>query len=80
MSFWSAVVLIVAISAIVKVFTSRHAGHLHHQDQPGPRADEGYTRELEREVADLRERVKVLERIATDKSVRLADEIESLRD
>ena len=32
------------------------------------------------EILALRERVKVLERIATDKSVRLADEIESLRD
>ena len=33
-----------------------------------------------RELEDLRERVRVLERIATDKSSRLADEIESLRD
>lgn len=32
------------------------------------------------EIKALRERVKVLERIATDKSTRLADEIESLRD
>ena len=37
--------------------------------------------ELQREVEDLRERVKVLERIATDGrgAVALANEIESLR-
>ena len=38
--------------------------------------------ELERELADLRERVKVLERIATDdrETLGLAREIEQLRD
>jgi hypothetical protein len=33
----------------------------------------------QRELEELRERVKVLERIATDKSVHLADQIEDLR-
>ena len=49
---------------------------------PSPREDE-----LQREVTDLRERIKVLERIATDanstkqrQTAQLADEIESLRD
>jgi hypothetical protein len=44
---------------------------------PSPREEE-----LQREVSDLRERIKVLERIATDgrKTAALADEIESLRD
>jgi len=82
-SFWSAIVLIVAISAIAKVFTARRGIHLHHHDQSPPQQiDQSYTRELEREVADLRERVKVLERIATDdrETKRLASEIESLRD
>lgn len=36
--------------------------------------------ELEDEVGQLRERVKVLERIATDPARRTADEIENLRD
>lgn len=83
MSFWSAIVLIVAISAIAKVFNARRGIHLHHHDQsPQQQIDTGYARELEREVADLRERVKVLERIATDErdTRRLASEIESLRD
>lgn len=45
--------------------------------QPSPRE-----RELQREVEDLRERIHVLERIATDgrKPQALADEIERLRD
>lgn len=83
MSFWSAIVLIVAISAVAKVINGRRGIHLHHHDQSPPQQiDQSYTRELEREVADLRERVRVLERIATDErdTKRLADEIESLRD
>ncbi len=36
--------------------------------------------ELEDEVGQLRERVKVLEKIATDPARRTADEIEKLRD
>lgn len=36
--------------------------------------------ELEDKVGQLRERVKVLERIATDPARRTADEIENLRD
>lgn len=36
--------------------------------------------ELQREVEELRERVKVLERIATDPARRTAEEIEKLRD
>ena len=36
--------------------------------------------ELETEVESLRERVKVLERIATDPARRTAEEIEKLRD
>ena len=34
---------------------------------------------LQKEVEELRDRVRVLERIATDKRVHLADEIEDLR-
>jgi hypothetical protein len=46
------------------------------------RIDGGREAELEREVLELRERVKVLERIATDgRDTRLlSDEIEKLRD
>ena len=85
MSGW-AIVAIVAIvmSALVRIYTSRHDGHTGIiRDKDGnpvslPRPDDG---EAQREIADLRERIKVLERIATDgrKSNELSDEIERLR-
>jgi hypothetical protein len=46
---------------------------------PIERQDNGVNEALLNEVQELRERVKVLERIATDKRVQLADEIEDLR-
>ncbi len=42
--------------------------------------DPGETHRLREEVQDLRERIKVLERITVDKENSLAKEIESLRD
>lgn len=80
MSFWSAVVAIVAIIAFARIRMNRDsARHVHH-DRSG--ADPAYTASLERELADLRKRMEVLERIATDENEprRLAREIESLRD
>ena len=80
MSGW-AIVAIVAIvmSALVKIFgrsdnqnrveTTREATQLRDERD-----------EARAELADLRERVKVLERIATDPARRTADEIEALRD
>lgn len=82
MSFWSAVVAIVAIIAFVNLRIARdriRAGWQPHRGDGLPSARE---HELQREVEDLRERVKVLERIATDKhdTKALAAEIDSLRD
>lgn len=89
MSFWSAVVLIVLITAVASVMRSRHGASRrlrgHEGDQPKlPSARE---QQLEREVDDLRERIKVLERIATDgnsidarETQRIAAEIDALRD
>lgn len=76
----STIVAIIAIIAFVIVRTSRdryRAGSLHQ-----PSIDPAYTASLEREVADLRKRLEVLERIATDEGEtrRLSREIESLRD
>ena len=80
MSGW-AIVAIVAIvmSALVKIFgrsdnqnrveTTREATQLRDERD-----------EARAELADLRERVKVLERIATDPARPTADEIEALRD
>ena len=42
--------------------------------------DDAETQALRNEVRTLKERIVVLERIATDSSHRLTDEIESLRD
>jgi hypothetical protein len=89
MSFWTAVVIIVAITAFANIRIAKYraqngaygpgglANGTGYSALPGPREEE-----LQREVQDLRERVKVLERIATDgrKTTQLADEIESLRD
>ncbi|MXO90945.1 hypothetical protein [Pontixanthobacter aquaemixtae] len=89
MNWATAIVLIVAIGAIVGVFRARYRA------QAGIIADEdGNERYIERsdanaqrEVEELRERIKVLERIATDantsearKIAAISDEIESLRD
>lgn len=90
MSFWTAIFMIAVVFAVAEVFKARY------------RSDKGITRdfmgnesfgnngadqEAQRELDDLRERIKVLERIATDgnsldasETQRIAAEIESLRD
>ena len=85
MSFWTAIVILAAICAITSMVRSRHAGSRRHERND---AIEQSAREkvLEHEVEDLRERIKVLERIATDgntldavETKRIAAEIEALR-
>ena len=78
MSMWTAIVAIVAIVFFSKVFRSRHE----RRDQSETQVDPAYAAALEREVAALRKRLEVLERIATeDRTTRtLANEIEQLRD
>ncbi len=90
MSWATAVVLIVMISAIAGVMRSRgRARHDGSQNNNGSdrSAVSGREHELQREVVDLRERIKVLERIATDANSSegrdtraIADEIDRLRD
>ncbi len=90
MSWATAVVLIVLISAIAGVMRSRSHSDRRRGDAGNtgePPAITNRERELQGEVMDLRERIKVLERIATDAnsaSTRdtkaIADEIERLRD
>jgi hypothetical protein len=81
MSFWSAVVVIVAILAWAWLRSERYRavgrGGRSDQRQTDPERDR-----LEGEVADLKKRMAVLERILTDehRSRSIADEIESLRD
>lgn len=84
MNFWTAAVIIVAIWGFVQLRTARHDRHMGVvRDEDGnpvplPRPDTG----SQREIQELRERVKVLERIVTDEREpkRLASEIENLRD
>ncbi len=90
MTWATAIVLIVLISAIAGVMrsSSRTADHRsQNRDRTEDAAVSGREQELQREVIDLRERIKVLERIATDansaetrETRAIADEIERLRD
>ncbi|QKG72522.1 hypothetical protein [Erythrobacter mangrovi] len=84
MSFWSAIVLIVAIIAFTEMVKARHRSRK--GDAPEV-TDSEYGREAQREIEDLRERIKVLERIATEgntldtrETQRISAEIEALRD
>ncbi|MEO6153023.1 MAG: hypothetical protein ABIT09_10920 [Croceibacterium sp.] len=85
MTFWTAIVVIVAICVIAEIVKSKHraqAGILHDsstgRESSIPRIDSA----LQHEVEELRERVKVLERIATEdrETQRLSAEIERLRE
>ena len=84
MSFWTAVVIIVGIIAVAEVLKAKHrARHGITVDHNGTeKLVERHEAELKREIEELRERIKVLERIATDgRDTRLlADEIDKLRD
>ena len=87
MDFWTVVMVlgIVGMTQIARVLRAKYnaqhgiitdrRGNVQQLLQPGDK-------ELQREVETLRERIKVLERIATDgrQTNNLAAEIESLRD
>ena len=85
MSGWAiAVIIIVAIVAYTELQKSKHRAQngITLDWMGAERPIERENTELKREVEELRERVKVLERIATDgRDTRLlSDEIEKLRD
>ena len=71
------VVLIVAIVMIASIFKSRARSYRRMDSDPNERAE---NQRLRDEVAGLKERLKVLERITVEKENSLAREIESLRD
>ncbi|HEY7006429.1 MAG TPA: hypothetical protein VH392_08090 [Sphingomicrobium sp.] len=71
------IVAIIMIASIVKA-TMKHS-HQYMRAQPDERT-QVENRHLRSEVSELKERIKVLERIAVDKENSLAKEIESLRD
>ena len=84
MSFWTAIVIIVALGVFADILKTRHRAQagITRDWKGGEVVAAGNDRALEREVAELRERVKVLERIATeDRDTKLLSaEIERLRD
>lgn len=76
MNQFEMIVLIVAIVMFAGVMRSRYRAH----DGNGQQVDDAETQQLRDEVRTLKERVAVLERIATDRSTALEQEIENLRD
>ena len=85
MNLWEFILLISVAGMIFSAWRSKHLARLGaYQDDDGKihKLDAGREAELEREVQELRERVKVLERIATDgrETRLLSDEIEKLRE
>ncbi len=90
MSFWTAVVIIVLIGAVASVFKARYnAMHGITEDMMGNQtlnSPKEVDEAAQAEIAELKERIKVLERIATDNNstdarerARITAEIEALR-
>ena len=69
------IVVAVMIASVLRTKYSRR----HHVDEASPQ-ERAETLRLRDEVKELKERLKVLERIAVDKENALAREIDSLRD
>ena len=83
MTTGSVIIAIVAIVAFTVMRIVRYnTEHAHHRRHEGPVVDDAEKIALRREVEELRERIHVLERIATDggEAKRIAAEIENLRD
>lgn len=84
MNFWTAVVIIVAITAVVRLMKARYRAQagIVADKQGNERAIERGDTESKRELEELRDRVKVLEKITVDgrEAKAIADEIEKLRD
>lgn len=83
MAMWTAIVLIVLIGTIATHFRARQNAEWKDWRNTIQRANtpSESERELQAEVTALKERIKVLERIATEdlKARRLANEIDELR-
>ena len=71
------VVLIVAIVMFASIFKSRHKYRREAEADPAEHSENIRLRE---EVAELKERIKVLERITVEKENSLSRQIEELRD
>ena len=83
MNWPMAIVIIVVIMMLGGFLRGRNGKHAPDGDMQGnPEAKSEREQELEAELEQLRERIKVLERIATDENetTRLSAEIDKLRD
>ena len=84
MSFWTALVVIIAIVAfaVIRIEKYRAIGRGENRTGEPDQLSGRAPAELEREIIDLKKRLAVLERIATDdrQSRAIAHEIEQLRD
>ncbi|MCL6252210.1 hypothetical protein M3P36_14290 [Altererythrobacter sp. KTW20L] len=71
-----------AVMMLVMLISNRRQRDINRQDTMPPEGPSPRELELEEEVHDLKERLKVLERIATEDRAakRLSSEIEQLRD
>jgi hypothetical protein len=78
---WTAV-MIVAIIMFASIVRAKYGYGRHSRRDSGSISpqEQAENRRLRDEVQELKERLKVLERIAVDKENSLAKEIESLRD
>jgi hypothetical protein len=75
---WVPVLIVVAVMfMIVMKARYRHLGNQRSNESPEERAE---TLRLREEVAQLKERLKVLERITVEKENSLSKEIDALRD
>ena len=74
MNQYEMVIIIVAVVMFASVFKARYKYSMRQQEGSGE------AQRLREEIRTLKERIHVLERIATDKSSSLEREIEQLRD
>jgi len=75
-----AIVLIVMIAGVIRSKNNAKHGVIEDDDGNQRRLVDPDTGQMREEIKQLKDRIAVLERIATDKSNRLEDEIEALRD
>lgn len=74
------IVLIVSIAGVLRAKYKAEHGIIEDEDGNDRRLADPDAARLREEVKTLKDRIAVLERIATDKSNRLEQEIEALRD
>jgi hypothetical protein len=75
-----AIVLITAIAGVMRAKYKAQHGIVEDSDGTHRRLDDPDAARMREEIRALKERIIVLERIATDKTNRLEEEIEALRD